>query len=135
MKIRIKKVHPDAVLHSDGGELRPEMTRALRGAHEIASSALTFTHMAPYVRPALINGAAGVVVTPQGEPFSVMGFTVTRPAGTKDSEFQEYARLLRQQGVDLSRAARVLEPSTGRRWLHVWSTEVEAERFAAGPEP
>src|SRR5213078_1786560 len=70
-------LHPDAVLHSDGGELRPEMTRALRGAHEIASSALTFTHMAPYVRPALINGAAGVVVTPQGEPFSVMGFTVT----------------------------------------------------------
>jgi RNA polymerase sigma-70 factor (ECF subfamily) len=32
--------------------------------------------MAPYVRPALINGAAGVVVTPKGRPFSLMGFTV-----------------------------------------------------------
>jgi RNA polymerase sigma-70 factor (ECF subfamily) len=37
---------------------------------------MTFAHMAPYVRPALINGAAGVVVTPKGRPFSLMGFTV-----------------------------------------------------------
>jgi hypothetical protein len=35
-----------------------------------------FAKLAPYVRPALINGAAGVVVTPRGRPFSVMGFTV-----------------------------------------------------------
>ena len=28
------------------------------------------------MRPALVNGAAGVVVTPRGKPFSVMGFTV-----------------------------------------------------------
>jgi RNA polymerase sigma-70 factor (ECF subfamily) len=70
-------LHPDAVLHSDGGVLRPETTRVVRGAREIASGALTFSHLAPYVRPALINGAAGVVVTPEGEPFSLMGFTVT----------------------------------------------------------
>jgi hypothetical protein len=29
------------------------------------------------VRPALVNGAAGVVVAPRGRPFSVLGFTVT----------------------------------------------------------
>jgi RNA polymerase sigma-70 factor (ECF subfamily) len=28
------------------------------------------------VRPALVNGAAGVVVAPEGRPFAVMGFTV-----------------------------------------------------------
>jgi hypothetical protein len=28
------------------------------------------------VRPALVNGAAGVIVAPRGQPFSVMGFTV-----------------------------------------------------------
>ena len=26
--------------------------------------------------PALVNGAAGVVVAPRGRPFSIMGFTV-----------------------------------------------------------
>jgi len=67
-------LHPDAVLHGDGGELRPSGIR--RGAREIATNAMTFAHMAPYVRPALINGAAGVVVTPEGRPFSLMGFTV-----------------------------------------------------------
>jgi hypothetical protein len=59
-----------------------------------------------------------------------MGFTVTRPAGTKDAEFQEYIRLLRQQGVDLARAPRVLEPTTGRRWLYLWDNKEDAERFA-----
>lgn len=59
-----------------------------------------------------------------------MGFTVTRPVGTKDAEFAEYTRLLRQQGVDLARVPRVLEPATGRRWLYVWATRAEAEQFA-----
>jgi hypothetical protein len=30
----------------------------------------------PFVRPALVNGVAGVVVAPGGRPFSVMAFTV-----------------------------------------------------------
>jgi ketosteroid isomerase-like protein len=68
---------PDVVLRSDGGELRPNVTAVVRGAREVASRAVTFAHLSPYVRPALINGAAGVVVAPRGQPFSVMGFTVT----------------------------------------------------------
>ena len=36
-----------------------------------------FARLSPFVRPALVNGAAGVVVAPRGRPFSVMGFTVT----------------------------------------------------------
>ena len=28
------------------------------------------------MRPALVNGAAGVLVAPRGQPFSVMAFTV-----------------------------------------------------------
>jgi RNA polymerase sigma-70 factor (ECF subfamily) len=42
----------------------------------VAARALTFARLAPFVRPALVNGAAGAVVAPRGEPFSVMGFTV-----------------------------------------------------------
>jgi hypothetical protein len=59
-----------------------------------------------------------------------VGFTVTRPGGTKDAEFQAYARLLRQLGKDLGKLPRVPEPGTSRRWLYVWNTEEEARAFA-----
>jgi RNA polymerase sigma-70 factor (ECF subfamily) len=42
----------------------------------VAERAFTFAGLSPFVRPALVNGAAGVVVAPHGKPFSVMGFTV-----------------------------------------------------------
>lgn len=61
---------------------------------------------------------------------SVMGFTVTREGGTKDAEFEAYARLLRQKGVDLANLPRVREPGTGRRWLYVWHDEADARAFA-----
>jgi hypothetical protein len=67
---------PDVVLRADGGTARPGATVLVRGAEEMASRALTFSRLSPFVRPALVNGAAGVVVVPDGEPFSVMGFTV-----------------------------------------------------------
>jgi RNA polymerase sigma factor (sigma-70 family) len=67
---------PEVVLHADGGALRPAATETLRGAAVVAGQALTFAHLARFVRPALVNGAAGVVVAPQGRPVSVMGFTV-----------------------------------------------------------
>jgi hypothetical protein len=42
----------------------------------VAERALTFAHLSPFVRPALVNGVAGVVVAPRGRPFSVVSFTV-----------------------------------------------------------
>ncbi|MGH7134778.1 MAG: hypothetical protein ACREHD_03510 [Pirellulales bacterium] len=59
-----------------------------------------------------------------------MGFTVTREGGTKDAEFEAYARLLRRKGVDLANLPRVREPGTGRRWLYVWNDEADARAFA-----
>ncbi len=59
-----------------------------------------------------------------------MGFTVTRAGGTKDNEFEVYARLLRQQGLDLGNLPRVPEPGTKRRWLYVWDTQAKAQAFA-----
>jgi hypothetical protein len=60
-----------------------------------------------------------------------MAFTVSRNGGTtRDAEFEAYARLLRQQGVDLGRLPRVPEPGTGRRWLYVWDSRDEAQAFA-----
>jgi RNA polymerase sigma-70 factor (ECF subfamily) len=67
---------PDIVLRSDGGVPRPTVSEVVRGAADVAGQALTFKHLSPFVRPALVNGAAGVVVMPQGRPVSVMAFTV-----------------------------------------------------------
>jgi RNA polymerase sigma-70 factor, ECF subfamily len=69
-------LHPDVVLRSDGGTKRPDATVLVHGARTVAGRAMTFANLAPYVRPALINGAAGVVVAPEGRVFSVLGFTV-----------------------------------------------------------
>jgi RNA polymerase sigma-70 factor (ECF subfamily) len=69
-------LHPDVVLRADGGTSRTRPTVVLRGAQNVAGQAVVATRLAPYVRPALINGAAGVVVPVNGKVFSVMGFTV-----------------------------------------------------------
>jgi RNA polymerase sigma-70 factor, ECF subfamily len=67
---------PDVVLRSDGGVARPSATLEIRGARAVAERAFTFRRLGPYVRPALINGVAGVVVVPRGQLFSVLAFTV-----------------------------------------------------------
>jgi RNA polymerase sigma-70 factor, ECF subfamily len=69
---------PDVVLHSDGGAGRPSATAVIHGAETVAARAMTYARLSPYVRPAIINGAAGVVVVPEGRPFSVIAFTVRR---------------------------------------------------------
>ena len=67
---------PDVVLRSDGGAARPAASALVHGARAVAERALMFAHLSPFVRPALVNGVAGVVVAPRGRPFSVMSFTV-----------------------------------------------------------
>lgn len=60
-----------------------------------------------------------------------MGFTVTRPAGARDAEFEAYIRLLRQQGKDLGNLPRIPDPANPRRrWVYVWNTREEAQQFA-----
>ncbi|WP_233512336.1 hypothetical protein [Micromonospora deserti] len=69
-------LHPDVVLRSGGGTARARHTVAINGARTVSGQALTFGRLSPFARPALVNGAAGVVVVAQGRPLSVMGFTV-----------------------------------------------------------
>jgi RNA polymerase sigma factor (sigma-70 family) len=66
---------PEVVLRADGGT-QSDLTVLLRGAENVARRALLFAQLSPHVRPALVNGVAGVVVAPQGRPYSVMAFTV-----------------------------------------------------------
>jgi RNA polymerase sigma-70 factor (ECF subfamily) len=67
---------PDVVLRSDGGLARPRQTLVIHGAQAVAGQALASARLSPFVRPALINGAAGVVVAAHGRPLFVMAFTV-----------------------------------------------------------
>ncbi|MEU6894044.1 RNA polymerase sigma factor SigJ [Streptomyces sp. NPDC046557] len=73
----VSVLHPDIVLRSDGSAGRARQTVVLNGARTVASQALMFSGLSPFVRPALVNGAAGVVVSAKGRPLSVMAFTVT----------------------------------------------------------
>jgi RNA polymerase sigma-70 factor (ECF subfamily) len=70
-------LHPDVVLRSDFGARRPAAARVTRGPAAVARQALAGALPAAQLRPALVNGAAGVVVTVGGRPFAVLGFTVT----------------------------------------------------------
>jgi RNA polymerase sigma factor (sigma-70 family) len=67
---------PDVVLRSDGGA-GSRFTVTLTGARTVAGQAVTFGRLFPPARPALVNGAAGVVVAADGRPLSIMAFTVT----------------------------------------------------------
>jgi hypothetical protein len=67
---------PEVVLRADGGTARARPTVVIHGARAVAAQAVTATRLAPFVRPALINSTAGVVVVVGGRVFSVMGFTV-----------------------------------------------------------
>ena len=59
---------PDAVLRADGGASRPEVSALLRGSAEVAKRAAMFNQPAVAIHPVLVNGAAGAVVTSDGEP-------------------------------------------------------------------
>jgi RNA polymerase sigma factor (sigma-70 family) len=77
-KALLAMLDPDVVLRADFGAVARGASREIRGASAVAEQALTFSRLARFARPALVNGTAGVVVTEHGQPFSVMGFTITR---------------------------------------------------------
>jgi len=69
---------PDVVLRADFGAKRPGIPRVIQGAAAVAKQALIAALPQARLHPALVNGAAGVVVTVNGRPFAVMGFTVAK---------------------------------------------------------
>jgi RNA polymerase sigma factor (sigma-70 family) len=69
-------LHPDVVLRADFGPSRPAASTIVRGAAAVARQARLGANPAALLHPALINGAAGVVITLDGQPHVVMAFTV-----------------------------------------------------------
>ncbi len=72
---------PDVVLRIDAGAERPAASMVVHSAAAVAKQAriglqATLARPVIHLRPALVNGAAGVVVTLGEQPMTVMGFTV-----------------------------------------------------------
>ncbi|MGH3189105.1 MAG: sigma-70 family RNA polymerase sigma factor [Streptosporangiaceae bacterium] len=70
---------PGVVLRIDAGAAQSAASVAIRGADAVAGQALTGLSRGLRVarlHPALVNGAAGMVVTVRGRPLNVMGFTI-----------------------------------------------------------
>jgi len=69
---------PDVVFRVDAGPDSPRARPPIEGAREVAEAILTRgTRLAPYARPALVNGAAGIVVVPpSGRPLAVLAFAI-----------------------------------------------------------
>lgn len=92
-------LHPDVVVRADGGTLRQGLTSVTHGAQAVAEQAVTGTRFAPFVRPAVVNGAAGVVVAVGDLVLSVMGFTVVSRRIVSIDVLYDPERL---EGVDVS---------------------------------
>jgi RNA polymerase sigma factor (sigma-70 family) len=65
---------PDVMLRADGGATG--LSREVQGAETVAGQALMWSGVNLQLRRALINGAAGIVSTRDGQPFSVGAITV-----------------------------------------------------------
>lgn len=74
----LKLLHPNAVLRADFGAKHARRSTVIRGAKAVIESALLGGALpGATVIPALVNGAAGAVITVGGRPFVVMGFIVS----------------------------------------------------------
>jgi RNA polymerase sigma-70 factor, ECF subfamily len=88
---------PDVVLRADLG---PEGgSREVRGARAVAGQALFYSRLALEFKPALVNGAVGMVSFLDGEPYSVAGATVR---GGRIVEMDFFADRERLRELDLT---------------------------------
>ena len=93
----IAVLDPDVVVRSDHG-----WVREIRGARVAAEGALMFSHLAQWVQPVLVNGAAGIVSRlSNGKVFAVMCFTVRGNAIAEIDVIRNSDRLHRLDLTDL----------------------------------
>jgi RNA polymerase sigma factor (sigma-70 family) len=87
---------PDVVLRADSGAMLAGLSREEHGAPAVARRAAKGRARA--ARPALVNGAVGVVVAPRGRLLMVLGFTIS---GGKIVEIDVIADPERLRQLDL----------------------------------
>jgi RNA polymerase sigma-70 factor (ECF subfamily) len=87
---------PDLVVRADMAAGAPA---EIRGAAVWAKQAVAFGHLAQLVRPALVNGAIGVVMAPRGRMSRALTFTI---ANGKITEMEVIGDLARLAELDVS---------------------------------
>jgi RNA polymerase sigma-70 factor (ECF subfamily) len=95
-------LHPDVVLRADFGPSRPPASMIVRGAAAVARQARLGANPAALLHPALINGAAGVVITLDGRPHVVMAFTIVNDQVVELDIFADPERVRRVASAVLS---------------------------------
>ena len=93
----LEVLDPDVVLRVDFGPA--EESREVRGARLVAGQALFYARLGLLIRPALVNGAAGIVSIRDGEPYAVGGLTIR---GAKIVEMDILADPERLRRLDLT---------------------------------
>jgi len=89
---------PDVILRADAGTTadetsNPAHSKIVRGALAVVEQALTFTKMAPYTQPALINGTPGIITVVNGRLMGVMHLTITAGKITEINILADHTRL------------------------------------------
>jgi RNA polymerase sigma factor (sigma-70 family) len=73
----LEMLDPDVTLRVDAGPGSPLAHKPIVGAEDVLAEARRFRALAPYSRPAIVNGVAGAVVgRPDGTVFTVVALTV-----------------------------------------------------------
>ncbi|MGN6869948.1 MAG: sigma factor-like helix-turn-helix DNA-binding protein, partial [Solirubrobacteraceae bacterium] len=72
----LEVLDPDVVLRADGGGVA-DLSRLVRGAEAVASSATMWSRVGLDMRRALVNGTPGFVSLREGRPFSVGAATIS----------------------------------------------------------
>jgi RNA polymerase sigma-70 factor (ECF subfamily) len=73
----LEMLDPEVTLRVDAGPGSPLAREPIRGAVEVLAEARRWMALAPYSRPAIVNGVAGAVVgRPNGTVFTVVALTV-----------------------------------------------------------
>ena len=73
---RLAVLAPDVVRTAEPAVLRDGVEREIRGGRRVAAETLTNTGRARYARAALVNGALGAIVAPQGRLLLVLELVV-----------------------------------------------------------
>ncbi|WP_112241934.1 RNA polymerase sigma factor SigJ [Kribbella monticola] len=89
---------PEVVLRADAGTpadatANPAHSKIVRGALAVVEQALTFTKMAPYTQPALVNGTPGIITVVNGRLMGVMHLTITAGKITQINILADHTRL------------------------------------------
>jgi RNA polymerase sigma-70 factor (ECF subfamily) len=90
---------PDVVFRADAGAESPLARAPITGAGAVAEQVLTRgTRFAPHARPAIVNGAAGVVVGSGDAVVAVVGFTIAHGRITAIDLITDRRKLRRVSG-------------------------------------